>query len=454
MTSLKSYFGSQFNRWGNSLLGNTAFNVNKYGGTPLPLNYISDKPSWISLSTPQDFEKAVRFNPVVKSAINLLATSSSNGKKVAVDVNSGEIIPWTENDKAIQKAYQLLGRRPNPVQSAKEFAFQGTFYLKTFGNRYVNAVLPVGMDSKIDLLNVEALYNLPSQFMDVRRTGKIYNQTDIKGIISRYARTNVNPIEYFEPEWILHFNEVNISSEEPTIMGISKLEVLKMPISNTQKAFEAMNTILSSRGMQGIISPKKTDGMGASVPLQSGEKKEIDDAFKIDYGLLNGQNPFMLTPIALDYIKTIMNSKELGIYEEFSNNAILIGNEFGVPPELIKTYIAGATYENQVQSVRRLYQDTTIPMVADEDLYWSDRLNTYEYGFEIQTRWDHIPALSNNKKEQALSLNLNSRTAESAYNNNVITLNAYLLLIEQPIVDGGDVYKFEWDKKNGSNGEN
>ena len=453
MTSLKSYFGSQFNRWGNSLLGNTAFNVNQYGGTPLPLNYISDKPSWISLSTPQDFEKAVRFNPVVKSAINLLATSSSNGKKVAVDANSGEIIPWTENDKAIQKAYQLLGRRPNPLQSAKEFAFQGTFYLKTFGNRYVNAVLPVGMDSKIDLLNVEALYNLPSQFMDVKRTGKIYNQTDIKGIISRYARTNVNPIEYFDPEWILHFNEVNISSEEPTIMGISKLEVLKMPISNTQKAFEAMNTILSSRGMQGIISPKKTDGMGASVPLQSNEKKEIDDAFKIDYGLLNGQNPFMLTPIALDYIKTIMNSKELGIYEEFSNNAILIGNEFGVPPELIKTYIAGATYENQVQSVRRLYQDTTIPMVADEDLYWSDRLNTYEYGFEIQTRWDHIPALSNNKKEQALSLNLNSRTAESAYNNNVITLNDYLLLIEQPIVDGGDVYKFEWDKKNGNNGE-
>jgi hypothetical protein len=314
-------------------------------------------------------------------------------------------------------------------------------------------VLPVGMDKVIDLLNVDALYNLPSQFIDVRKTGKIYSQTELKEIIEKYARTNVNPVEEYEPEWILHFNEVNISSEEPTIMGISKLEVLKMPISNTQKAFEAMNTILTHRGMQGILSPKKTDGQGSSVSLSPTEKTEVDDTFKKDYGLLNGQNPFLLTPVALDYFKTAMNSKELGIYEEFSNNAILIGNEYGVPPELIKTYIAGATYENQVQSVRRLYQDTTIPMVADEDLYWSDRLDTYKYGFEIQTRWEHIPALQQARKDEAIALNLKGRTAKEAYTENTITVNEYRGLIEEKIVDGGDVYKREWDKKNGNDGE-
>jgi hypothetical protein len=148
-----------------------------------------------------------------------------------------------------------------------------------------------------------------------------------------------------------------------------------------------------------------------------------------------------------------MNSKELGIYEEFSNNAILIGNEFGVPPELIKTYIQGATYENQIQSVRRLYQDTTIPMVADEDLYWSDRLDTYRYGFEIQTTWDHIPALQQARKDEAIALNLKGRTAKEAYTENTITVNEYRELIEEAKVDDGDVYKFEWDKKNGNDGE-
>ena len=233
-----------------------------------------------------------------------------------------------------------------------------------------------------------------------------------------------------------------------TIMGISKLEVLKMPISNTQMAFEAMNSILKSRGQQGIMFPLKKDGQGATMSLTTKEQEKIDKIQKEDYGLLGNQKMFRLSPFPLDYIKTIMNSKELGIYEEFSNNSMLIGNEFGVPPELIKTWIQGATYENQLQSVKRLYQDTTIPMVEDEDAYWTWRLNTAEYGFRIETRWDHIPALSSNKKENAVTLNLKGRTAKDAYDKNIITVNEYRELIEEKTVDGGDVYKVEWDKKN------
>lgn len=429
----------------NRLQKNSAFNI---GTDNLFSNfqYFNDKPSWISLTTPQDFESAARHNPIVKAAINILSTASSNGKKIAIDISTGEEIPWTSRKPAIQKAYKLLMQRPNPLQSSKEFAFQGTFYLKVFGNRYVYANMPVGYDREIDIMNISTLINLPSQFMNVHVTGKLYDQTDITGIISEYSLNNFNPPKGFKPEHILHFNEVNISGEMATIMGISKLEALKYPITNIQKAFEAMNTLLTSRGMQGILSPKKTDGMGASMPLQLQEKTDIDNVFKRDYGLLNGQNPFMLTPIALDYIKTVMNSKELGIYEEFSNNAMIVSNEFGIPPELLKTYISGATYENQVQSVRRLYQDTVIPMVEDEDSYWSCRLNTYKYGFVIQTSWEHIPALAESFKEKAISINLKGRTADSAYDKNLITVNTYLEMIEEPAVSGGDVLKIEWEK--------
>jgi hypothetical protein len=305
--------------------------------------------------------------------------------------------------------------------------------------------MPMGFNSEIDLMNINSLINLPSQFVQVHKTGKIYDQTDISGIISQYCLNNYNPVKEFRSQEILHFNEVNISSECATIMGISKLEVLKFPITNTQYAFEAMNTLLKNRGMQGIISSGKKDGMG-SVAFTDIEKKEIDDKFKRDYGLLNHQNPFLISPVALDYIKTVMNSQELGIYQEFSNNAMIISNEYGVPPELVKTYIQGATYENQSQSVRRLYQDTVIPMVEDEDSYWSYRLNTYKYGFRIETTWDHIPALAESFKEKAVSINLKGRTADLAYDKNLITVNAYLEMIEQPTVQGGDVLKIEWEK--------
>lgn len=426
-------------------------------GTNNPLQgfqYWDNKPSWIALQNPQDFEKVVRFNPIIKAAINLRATSASNGLKVIRDSNSNEIIPWNEKDKAVQKAKQLFIDRPNPLQSGREFAKQGMFYLDTFGNRYVYANMPIGFNMMgIDLMNVDTLMNLPSQFVTVKTTGRLYDQTTLKGIIEQYSLTNITPAKYYEPEEILHFNEVNISSDMPTIMGISKIEVLQMPISNTQYCFEAMNSILRSRGMSGIISPKKQDGMGASMALTPDEEKKTRQEFKNDYGLLNGQNPFMLSPIALDFYKTALNSSELGIYSEFSNNSIIISNEFGIPPELLKTYIQGSTYENQIQSVRRLYQDTTIPIVQEEDTYWNYRCNLTKYGFYIDTTWEHIPALAESFKEKAVALNMNGRTAKDAYDNNAITLNQYREMIDQKPIDGGDVLKYEWERKINPNKE-
>jgi phage portal protein BeeE len=138
-----------------------------------------------------------------------------------------------------------------------------------------------------------------------------------------------------------------------------------------------------------------------------------------------------------------MNSQELGIYEEFSNNAMIISNGLGVPPELYKTYTQGATFENQVQAVRRLYQDTVIPIVTNEDQYFTERLKLRNYGFELKTKWDHIAALQENVKEKATSLTYNVNSANKAFTDNVITWNQYLELIGFDKVAGGDVYKWQ-----------
>ena len=432
--------------------GNRSFNIGK---NPLSnVQWYNGTPSWISLSTPEDYEKAATENPVVKAAINLLASSASNGRKVARDIKTGDVIKWVDGNEAVKKAYKLLVQFPNPLQSAKEFEFQGIFYLKVFGNRYVYANMPMGFDKEIDILNVNSLVNLPSQFIDVKATGKLYDQTKISGIVSRYALNNTDPLRTFKPEEILHFNEVNITSEMASIMGVSKLQVLKYPITNTQLAFEAMNTLLKHRGPQYLLSPKKTDAMGAMQPLTDKEEKNVNEKLKETYGLSTNQRPFSISPIGIDAIKTTLNSQELGIYQEFSNNSIIIGNEFGVPPELIKTYIQGATYENQIQSVRRLYQDTTIPMVEDFDLYWTRRLNTEKHGFIIDTSWEHVPALQEDRKERAVAHNLVVKATVLPYEKNMITLNQALKMMDLPSVDNGDRYFWEYEKEQKPNNEN
>ena len=406
--------------------------------------YLVDKPAWLSLRSSHEYRLAVAENPVLNGCISILASAAANGKKYLVDLNGVEI-PWSSGKTGVKNARKLFVDRPNPLQSVKEFNLERMFMLWTYGNNYVYLNNPLETFDT-DIQTVQTMYNLPSEYVTVQQTGKIYDQVDIKGIIEAYSLINYSPIKIFSPDKIIHFNDINLSDVGNSIIGSSRLESLRYPITNTQLAFEAMNVILKSRGMQGIISANNKDGTGTQIPLGDKAKKEIQDTFKSDYGLRDGQNQFLISYSDVTYQKTVMNSQELGIYKEFSNNAMIISNGFGIPPELYKTFMEGATFENQVQAVRRLYQDTIIPLVENEDQYYTERLNMRKYGFELKTDFSHIISLQEAFKEKAIALSLNARSAELAYNNSMITWDEYRVLMEFApvgITNGGDLYKYQ-----------
>jgi len=403
--------------------------------------YLIDKPAWLLLSNAHQYRQAVAENPVLFGCIDILASAAANGKKYLVDLN-GKEVPWTSGKTGVQNARKLFIYRPNPLQSAKEFNYERAYMFFTFGNNYVFLNNPLS-SFDTDIVTVQTMYNLPSEYVEVKQTGKIYDQIDIKGIVEKYCLTSYLPVKDFAPDQIIHFNDVNVSNVGNSVIGSSRLEVLKYPITNTQLAFEAMNVILKSRGMQGIIKANNKDATGTQISLGQKEKDEIDKTFKTEYGLREDQKQFLISYADIDFIKTIMNSKELGIYEEFSNNAMIISNGLGVPPELYKTYITGATFENQVQAVRRLYQDTIIPKVENEDQYYTERLNMRKYGLELKTDFSHVPALQEAFKEKATALFYTSRAADLAYNANIITWNDYLRALDLDPVPDGDRKKYE-----------
>ena len=403
--------------------------------------FLIDKPAWLVLANVHDYRQAVAENPVLYGCIDILSSAASNGKKYLVDLN-GKEVPWSSGKTGVKQARKLFVDRPNPLQSAKEFNYERAYMFATFGNNYVFLNNP--LDSfETDLLTVQTMYNLPSEWVVPKQTGKIYDQVDIKGIIELFSLTNHSPIKDFSPDKIIHFNDINVSDIGNSIIGTSRLETLKMPITNTQYAFEAMNVILKSRGMQGIIKTNSKDGTGTQVMLQGQLKNDVDATFKTEFGLLKDQKQIYFTYADVEYIKTIMNSKELGIYEEFSNNAMIISNGLKVPTELYKTYTQGATFENQIQAVRRLYQDNIIPHTENDDLYFTERLNMHKYNLELKTDFSHIPALQEAFKEKATAMYFTSRAADLAYNANIITWNDYLRSLDLDPVSDGDRYKYE-----------
>jgi len=417
-------------------IGRSSINSHNY-------QWLVDKPAWLSLANTHQYRQSVAENPVLYGCIDILASAAANGKKYLVDLN-GKDIPWNSGKTGVKNARKLFVERPNPLQSEKEYDYERAYMYYTFGNNYVYLNNP-SETFETDILTVQTMYNLPSEYVEPKQTGKLYDQIDIKGIIEKYALTDRTPAREFDPSRIIHFNDINVSGVGNAIIGSSRLGVLKWPITNTQLAFEAMNVILATRGMQGIISADNKDAAGTQIPLRKEAKDEIDKTFKTEYGIKRDQKQYLISYSKIEYTKTIMNSKELGIYEEFSNNAMIISNGLGVPPELYKTYIAGATFENQIQAVRRLYQNTVIPRVENEDQYYTERLNMRKYGFELRTDFSHIEALQEARKEKAVSLSMNGKTADSAYEKNLITWNQYLEFIDMEPVAGGDLYKYERD---------
>jgi hypothetical protein len=429
-----------------SLISGKRYGINRSNINSFNYQYLIDKPAWLKLSNASELRQSVADNPVLYACIDILATASSNGKKYLVD-NTGAIVSWNEKDVAVQAARRLFVDRPNPLQMAKEFNYERKYMRETFGNNYIYLNNP-SETFKTDLLTVRTMYNLPSEYTEVKQTGKIYDQVDIEGIISEYIVTNRPGFKPIPPSRVIHFNDINITDVGNSIIGSSKLIPLKNPITNVQLAFEAMNVLLNSRGMIGIIKANNKDATGTQIPMSSASKKEIDDTFKSEYGLKRDQKQYFISYSDIDFIKTVMSPEELGIPKDFTRNAMMICNNLKVPHELYKLYEQGSTFENQIQSVRRLYQDSVIPDVENDDAYYTERLNFRKYDLELRTDFSHIQALQEAKKEKATAMSMNARTAEAAYNNNVLTVNQYLEFLELEPIEGGDVRKYDWDKKN------
>jgi phage portal protein BeeE len=167
--------------------------------------FLVDKPAWLTLTNKSQYRQAVAENPVLYGCIDILATAAANGKKYLVD-DKGKEVPWTSNKTGVKQVRKLFTRRPNPLQSYKEFNFERYFMYYTYGNNYVYLNNPLETYDT-NILTVQTLYNLPSEFIDVKQTGKIYDQVKLEGIIEKYCLTNHQPVKDFYPDKVIHFND-------------------------------------------------------------------------------------------------------------------------------------------------------------------------------------------------------------------------------------------------------
>lgn len=391
----------------NWLINNAPQQVRSAYFTPTERKY---SPNYQSMAEREDYLRAYTTNIGVGAVVDIRATAKGNVQFIITDLEDNEI-PRAEMTPE-QKHVDSLMKQPNVLQSSFEFWRQYEVFRSVFGNAFMYFSYPETYEGQI--LQLTSITNVWSQYMNAVYTGQYFDAEEITDIIEKYVLQVQNWSREFKTESILHRNDVSVELDPANItMGVSKLKNLKKAISNIDIAFDSRNVIGRKRGLLGLFTPAVSDVTG-SVPMTNKQKDEVNEEFA-KYGTLDHQQQYLFNKHPLKFQKTSVPMKDLMLFEEVSTDIMHIANKYQVPEILVKTYLQGATFENQQASERRLYETTIIPETEDDIKALNEYLKLEEYGFKVKPTFDHIAVLQEDLKNRSETYKNNGDTLEAIF---------------------------------------
>jgi hypothetical protein len=360
--------------------------------------------------------------PEVNGIISLKVNAFANGRlKILSDATGKEV----SNNEPIVKVL----RNPNYLQSQKEFLQQTKFFREIYGNEVLNFLYPVGMPSSL-----KGMFTINPEIVRIKENLTIppFLKTASD---ARYSYIWNNQQREFDQDAILHMNRANVSncstiSQQETKVdgfqrsyywGMPTLASLQGPVKNIRAAYEARNVLIENRGALGILTNRASDGIGATMPLNPKDKKELHDEYR-KYGLTKAQYQIIITSLSLDWKQMAIDADKLKLLEECKADTEILCLGFGVPYDMIAQ---GVTFDNKLRAERQLYQNTIIPEAQE----WVDglnrKLNTADKSWTIHMTYDHLPVFQENQKERAGALMQLTAALDKALMAGAITVDQY-----------------------------
>ncbi len=329
--------------------------------------------------------------PHLNLVINKKAEMLSNGVVSIVNAD-GEQVENVDD-------YLTFLKNPNVLQSYKEWISQLSIYEDLYGNGFIYPLVGTSMQ-----VIPSAMWNLPSGDMIINKTGKIWDQTTIEGIIESYELEQSNGANrIFAPDEVVHTN----NNDNPAyIKGTSKLEPIQKNLTNIDAVLKTANVLYSERGGLFMFSHDGRSEMG-SIPLNKEEKKEIEKKYRQDYGVHEGQQRNIITSSSLKATPISFPIKDLMMFEELESDFAAIISMYGMDRDLFPS-TKGATFENKLQAQKITYQDTIIPNANDKADMLTKILKLEQRNLKVKIDFSHLPVFQENEVEKAKVQNLKS----------------------------------------------
>lgn len=354
--------------------------------------------------------------PEVNAVINLKARAFANGVLKEVDFNG--------NDKTTPDGQALLRllKSPNWFQAQGEFIRQTKLFHEIYGNEYIYSLFPIGFDIK----KTKALFTIPPNIVRCRYNEQLpfflFTERPEKIEYSLYNNTTPLPTDQ-----IIHFNDNRVSivkaNDINLLLGESKLKGLTVAVNNLKMAYESRGVIIKNRGSAGILSNKSVDAVGAQKPLKTGEKQMIQDSYR-NYGTMSTQDQIIISESDLRWQQmSVSDPVKLGLFQETLEDFNKILDAYGTPSELFVRDV-GATYENQHQAEKGLYQNTIIPEADEWTLGLTQRFMP-DSGTRIMMEFNHLPVFQQDLDSRGSALQGIVQALSQAYADKAIDIATY-----------------------------
>lgn len=370
---------------------------------PRNLTYINNlfsdsKEVWVSI-TDNEFE-LYRTTPQLSIVINRDAEMLANGRFV-VRNQKGEELP---NHPLIN-----LLENPNPYQSRNEWLMDYQIQKNLYGNQfmYLNSGSLGGLP--------KTLVNLPSYGMKIVKTGRIYDQLSIDGIVKEYRLRNADGTDTpYTPDKVIHSRIIN--PNDP-LMGLSPLHSLAMPISNIRGAYGYRNVIITKKGAIGMITSDQRDSEGGGgVPLKRDEREKIERQMTTkDQGIFDGQSHVIVSGSSLKWSPMTYPTKVLMLFEEIDADFRSIIDAYGHDENIYATD-SNAKYQNMNEALKKVYDTRIIPQAESFTFNLSKRFGLIDQGLYIELDYSHLEVMKENEQSKAETIKMKADAISTLIN--------------------------------------
>ncbi len=376
--------------------------------------------------------------PPLASILNAKAQAMANGKTWVLSNSDGK-----ESQSREAKIIRELIRRPNPIQSWKQFESQLSIFMDLFGFAIILPIKPAGFDRMLD---TTSMWNIPASWIDVQLTMERFSKVGgavLEEIIVNFGGTRT----------LLKLKElIIIRGSTPSFNTLtfpgSKITSLQMAINNIIGAMESRNMLINYRGALGILTADAKGSQYNPIPIGETEKEQLQVDMR-RYGLRRKQLSFIITTAAMKWQQMGYPTKDLMLMEEVQECSLLLCNGFNFPPFL--QGLKDSTFNNQRAAMKGLYENCVIPDAESIYEQLSDAFELEKYGIRIDKDFGHIPAMQEDKKEAADARKALNDALAIEWKTGLITLDEWRIkLDEDPLPnDRGNLYYDEYVKKYG-----